>query len=65
MVPDQALHEAPAEPETLGGQPVETLPGFRGFYPEAFGWHPLFDLCPGFGRGDEAFTHAGAGSGWP
>src|SRR5919112_5506743 len=38
-LPDEALHEAAAEPETKGGKPVQTFSGFRGFYPETFGWH--------------------------
>jgi hypothetical protein len=38
---DEALHEAAAQPETSGGEPVETLPYFRRFYPEALGLHPL------------------------
>ena len=38
---DEALHEAAAAPETSGGEPVETLPSFRRFCPEALGVHPL------------------------
>ena len=38
---DEALHEAAAQPETTGGQPVETLPCFPRFYPETLDLHPL------------------------
>src|SRR5215218_5524068 len=62
--PDEALHEATAETETPGGQPVEAFPRFRGFYPEALGRHPARSSTA-----DEkpllTLTHAGAGSGWP
>jgi hypothetical protein len=36
---DEALHYAAAEPETTGGQPVETISDFRWFYPETLGRH--------------------------
>src|SRR5215212_2013412 len=40
IVLDQPPHEAPAQPETPGGQPVETLPGLVEVYVEAPKRHP-------------------------
>src|SRR5215212_1294003 len=40
IVLDQPLHEAPAHPETLGGQPVETFSGLSRVYVEALRQHP-------------------------
>jgi hypothetical protein len=54
---DESLHEATADPEPPGGQPVDALPGLCRVYSESLYEAPFLAW--------EALTRAGAESGWP
>src|SRR5687767_622171 len=55
---DESPHEATADPEPPGSQPVDALPGLCRVYSEIlYGASSPLE--------DEALTHAGAESGWP
>jgi hypothetical protein len=54
---DESLHDATADPEPPGGQPVDALPGLCRVYSESLYEAPFLAW--------EALTRAGAESGWP
>ena len=54
---DESLHDATADPEPPGGQPVDALPGLCRVYSESLYEAPFLAW--------EALTRAGAESDWP